>query len=175
MARRDYAWCAWCAWRRTPRGGPMSSAARLMAGLTLVTVPTIILGGLTVLGVLTSGAAGVPGAPELTAVQYALYRAGHAHAGVLLILSIVLQLALDHARLAAGVSWSARVAAPLAAVLVSAGFFGIAHVPALRGVLYVGAALVAYATLIVGVGLLRSLRQSRSVSPRVAAPGPVPA
>lgn len=32
----------------------MSSAARLMTGITLVTVPTIIFGGLTVLGVLTS-------------------------------------------------------------------------------------------------------------------------
>ena len=111
----------------------MSTAARLMIGITLVTVPTIILGGLTVLGVLTSGAAGLTGGPELTALQYALYRAGHAHAGVLVILSIVLQVLLDHARLSTAVCWSARGAAPLAAILVSAGFFGIAHAPALRG------------------------------------------
>jgi hypothetical protein len=153
----------------------MSSAARLMTGITLLTVPTIMFGGLTVLGVLTSGAAGIPGGPELTAVQYALYRAGHAHAGVLLVLSIVLQVLLDHARLPVAVSWSARGAAPLAAILVSGGFFGIAYVPALRAVLYAGAALVAYATLTAGVGLLRSLRRSRSVPATFGAPGPVPA
>ena len=36
-----------------------------MIGITLMTVPTIF-GGLTVLGVLTSGAAGMPRGPELT-------------------------------------------------------------------------------------------------------------
>jgi hypothetical protein len=129
-----------------------------MMGITLLTVPTIIFGGFTVLGVLTSGEAGLPGGPELTAAQYALYRAGHAHAGVLVLLSLVLQVLLDHARLSVPMTWSARVAAPVAAILVSGGFFGLAYVPALRIVLYAGAALVAYATLTVGIGLLRSLR-----------------
>lgn len=143
----------------------MSAATRLMLGITLLTVPTIVFGGLTVLGVITHGAAGLPG-PELTALQATLYRAGHAHAGVLLILSLVLQVLLDHARIAAGAVWSARVAAPLAAVLVPGGFFGLAHVPSLRVLLYAGAALVVYATLAVGIGLLRSLR--RAPEPGVA-------
>jgi hypothetical protein len=129
-----------------------------MMGITLVVVPTIVLGGLTVLGVVTSGAAGLPGPTELTPLQATLYRAGHAHAGVLVILSLVLQLALDHVRLPAPLSWSVRVAAPLAALLVSGGFFGLAHLPALRVLLYAGALLVTYATLAAGVGLLRSVR-----------------
>ena len=83
----------------------MSAATRLMIGVTLLTVPTIVFGGLTVLGVITHGAAGLPG-PELTPLQTALYRAGHAHAGVLLILSLLLQVALDHVRLSAGAAWS---------------------------------------------------------------------
>ncbi len=151
----------------------MSSAARLMTGITLVTVPTIIFGGLIVLGVLTSGTAGMPAAPELTAVQYALYRAGHAHAGVLVILSIVVQVLLDYARLPVEMTWSTRVAAPLAAICVSGGFFGLAHIPALRALLYAGAALVCYATLTTGVGLLRSVRRARTV-PGEVAPRPHP-
>lgn len=143
----------------------MTTASRLMIGVTLVTVPTIVLGGLTVLGVVSGGLAGLPG-PELTALQATLYRAGHAHAGVLVILSIVLQLLLDHVRLAQGMVWGARVAAPLAAILVSGGFFALAHSPPLRVLLYTGAALVAYATLTTGVGLLRSLR----AAPRVTTP-----
>ena len=133
----------------------MSSAARLVAGITLLTVPTIIYGGLTILGVLTSGTAGMPGSPKLNATQYALFRAGHAHAGVLVILSLVVQILLDRARLPPGLAWSARLAAPLAAICVSGGFFGLAYVPALRALLYAGALLVAYATLATGVGLLR--------------------
>lgn len=135
----------------------MSHATRLMIGATIVTVPTIVFGGLAVLGIVTAGGAGVPG-PELTPLQLTLYRAGHAHAGVLVLLSLVLQHLLDAVRLSPGVAWSARVAAPLAAILVSAGFFGLAHAPPLRALLYAGAALVVYATLTVGIGLLRSLR-----------------
>jgi hypothetical protein len=153
----------------------VSSAAKLMTGITLLTVPTIIFGGLTVLGVLTSGVAGLPGGPVLTSTQYALYRAGHAHAGVLVLFSIVLQVLLDHARLAMRMTWSARVAAPLAAIFVSGGFFGVAHIPALRFVLYAGAILVAYATLTVGIGLLRSLRGIQSVPAPVATRRPAPA
>jgi hypothetical protein len=151
----------------------MSSEARLMLGITLLTIPTIVFGGLTVLGVLTSGAAGIP-PPTLAPLQQALYRAGHAHAGVLLILSLFMQVALDHARLGRGVVWSARVAAPLAAVLVSGGFFGLAHFPPLRVLLYGGAASLVYSTLVVGVGLLRSLRRPVRAAPSLFGLSPQP-
>jgi hypothetical protein len=49
-----------------------------------------------------------------------------------------------------------RLAALAAALLVSGGFFVIAHVPSMRGLLYVGAALVVLTTLTVGIGLLRA-------------------
>lgn len=140
----------------------MSFAARLMAGATLVTVPTIVYGGLVVLGVVTGGAAGIHPGIALTPVQVSLYRAGHAHAGVLVILSLVVQVLLDHARLGPGLVWTLRVAAPLAAIVVSSGFFALAHVPQLRAILYAGAALVALATLATGIGLLLSLRNTAS-------------
>lgn len=133
----------------------MTRDARMVAGVTLVTVPTILYGGLVLLGVLTAGGAGAPGPTGLTPVQVALYRAGHAHAGVLLILSLVVQVLLDHAAVRPGLAWSARIAAPAAAILVSAGFFGLAHVHALRVLLYAGAALLVWAVLVSGVGLIR--------------------
>jgi hypothetical protein len=126
-----------------------------MLGITLVVVPTIIYGGLTLLGVVSGGAFGAPAPQTLTSVQQAYYRAGHAHAGVLLILSLVLQMLVDQADLGA-LEWPVRVAAPSAAVLVSAGFFGVAHLPGLRILLYGGAALVAATTVTVGIGLLRA-------------------
>ncbi len=146
-------------------GNPMSRAARLMVGVTLITVPTVVYGGLTVLGIVTSGGAGMPGPRELTALQITLYRAGHAHAGVLVILSLLLQVLLDHVRLSDRVTWSARIAAPAAALLVSGGFFGLAHVAALQVLLYAGAVLVAYSTLATAVGLLRSLGVAATARP----------
>jgi hypothetical protein len=140
----------------------MSRDARLMIGITLLLVPTIAFGGLTVLGVLTSGVAGTPGPTGLSALQLSLYRAGHAHAGVLVILSLLLQVFLDHARLPHGLAWSVRVAAPAAALLVSGGFFGLAHAASLRFLLYAGAALVVSATIATGVGVLRSASAASS-------------
>lgn len=126
-----------------------------MIGISLLLVPTIVYGGVTVLGIVTSGSLGAPGPRDLSPTQLALYRAGHAHAGVLMILSLVLQLALDHARLGARAVWSGRLAAPGAALLVSGGFFAVAHATAAAPMLYLGALCVVYSTVLTGVGLLR--------------------
>jgi len=114
----------------------LSHPARLMAGLTLITVPTIVYGGLTLL-------------------QQALFRAGHAHAGVLVILSLVLQVLLDSATLPERVRWGARVLAVAGAILVSGGFFGLAFFPGFATVLWLGAASVSTAVLLAGIGLVR--------------------
>ena len=47
------------------------------------------------------------------------------------------------------------MAAPAAAIFVPGGFFGIAHVPALRVLSYLGALSLSFATLAIGIGLLR--------------------
>jgi hypothetical protein len=132
----------------------MSPDARLMCGIGLVIVPTIVYGGLAVLGVVSGGAYGVPGPKNLSASQAALYRAGHAHAGVLTILALFLQIAIDDAAIPHGIIWPARIATLLAAPLVSGGFFGIAHTRALRALLYTGALLLVASTLTVGIGLI---------------------
>ncbi len=133
----------------------LSRPARLMAGVTLLTVPTIVYGGLTVLSVVTGGAHGAGAGVALTALQASLFRAGHAHAGVLVILSLVLQVLLDVAELSPRARWIARLTAPLAAILLSGGFFGLAFAPAFAGLLWVGAACLVTSVVIAGVGLLR--------------------
>ena len=49
----------------------------------------------------------------MNAQQLALFRAGHAHAGVWLLLSLVIQVLLDAARLPSSTKWLARIAAPV--------------------------------------------------------------
>ena len=134
----------------------MSRHTQLMWGITFITVPTIVFGGLVLLGVVSGGRFGLPAPPDLTPVQVAFYRAGHAHAGVLMILSLLLQLGIDQARLPRGLVWPIRIAAPAAAILVSAGFFGAAHFPALAILLYAGAATLVGVTLAVGIGMVRA-------------------
>ncbi len=135
----------------------MSTATRLMLGIILLTVPTVIYGGLTVLGFLTSGGAGLRPRMALTPMQQTLFRAMHAHAGVLVLLSLILEAAVDHATLPPPLAWAARVAAPAAAIFVPGGFAGLAFSRRLRVLLYAGVALLVYATVATGVGLLRSL------------------
>jgi len=124
-----------------------------MLGLSLIAVPTVLYGGLTLLGIVSGRAYGVPGPARLSPAQQAFYRAGHAHAGVLLILSLILQMLVDQVELG-WLEWPARIGAPGAAILVSAGFFGVAHLPSLVFVLYTGAALLAGTTLTLGIALV---------------------
>ena len=134
----------------------LSREARLVAGVTLLTVPTIMYGGATLLGTLTKGAAGIsPGNLALDQTQWALFRAGHAHAGVWVVLSLVIQVLLDSAVLSPKLKWLARVAAPLAAVAISGGFFGLAYNPNIKWLLYFGAACLVVVVLLTGAGLLR--------------------
>jgi hypothetical protein len=130
--------------------------AKLMSGITLLIVPTIMYGGWTLLGVLMHGSVGgnVRGL-HLDQTQWALWRAGHAHAGVWSLLSLVLQVLLDSARLPIVLTWVARVAAPAAAVVLSGAFFGLAFTAAFSPLLYLGISLMLVAVLTTGVGLLR--------------------
>jgi hypothetical protein len=103
----------------------LSREARLIAGIALLTVPTIMYGGITLLGILTTGTAGMPPVgPALDDTQWALFRAGHAHVGVWVVFSLLLllQLVLDSATPPARLKWPARISSPLAAVGISGGF-----------------------------------------------------
>lgn len=140
----------------------LSREAKLVSGIILLLVPTIMYGGITLLGVLTQGSAGLaPGNLSLNETQWALFRAGHAHAGVWVILSLVIQALVDSTKLSRLTMWLARLSAPVAAVTFSGGFFGLAFFPAFQWLLYFGGLCLIISLLLTGVGLLRNLQPDK--------------
>src|SRR5688500_18927138 len=75
-------------------GTAMSFESRRLAGILLVLMPTVIMGGASILRLLISD----PAYAE-NALRQDLWRAGHAHAGVLLILSLIVLRYVDEATL----------------------------------------------------------------------------
>ena len=136
----------------------MTRPSQRIAGVILVLVPTVMLGGASLLAALLEGQAGYVDNP----LRQDLWRAGHAHAGVYLVLALVMLRYVDEAALSEGWRWVARLGAPTAAILIPAAFFlsvtspsateaGPAIYLVLPGVVALGAAL-----LTLGVGLLRA-------------------
>ncbi len=134
----------------------LSSISRLFCGIILLTVPTIIYGGYYLLTVLSGQDGGA-----LTDFQKAMFRAGHAHAGVLVLLSLIVQGLIDNTRLGGGLAIAVRIGFPLAAILVSAGFFtaaigqGLTKPNAFIGVLYTGALVLVASVLVLGIALIK--------------------
>ncbi|SDT48258.1 hypothetical protein SAMN05216490_3661 [Mucilaginibacter mallensis] len=135
----------------------MTSISKLMCGITILTVPTIAYGGYFLLTIL-SGSVKIP----LTDFQKAMFRAGHAHAGVLVLLSLIAQLLLDNTQMSPGLDLATRIAFPLAAILISSGFFASAGGSGLTQpnkfiiILYAGALLLVAGLIVLGVGLIKS-------------------
>jgi len=137
----------------------MSPESRRMAGILLIVLPTVVLGGVSILTLLVHD-------PEYIAnpLRQDLWRAGHAHAGVLLVLSLVMLRYVDEAALSEPARRFARVSVPLAAILLPVAFFLSVLRPdatqpnALIYLAYVGAALVITGVLTLGVGLVRTAR-----------------
>ena len=139
----------------------LSVESKIISGILLILVPTIMYGGVTLLGILTDGGVGhKPGQLVLDETQRSLWRAGHAHAGVFVMLALILQPLVDQTALPSSLRWVARLGAPFASILVPAAFFGLAFVPAFKWILYLGIALLAASMLLAGVGLLRNLNST---------------
>src|SRR6266481_4845903 len=103
----------------------MTHEARMMCGVILITVPTIQYGGYFLLTSLINKGSGYMENP----LRQNFFRAGHAHAGVIVILSLVCQNLVDAAVLPSPLAWFVRVGVPLSAILISAGFsfYATAH------------------------------------------------
>jgi hypothetical protein len=118
--------------------------------LALVTVET---GGLYLLKI-------VRGRAEVTPFQEKFARAGHAHAGVLLLLALACQPYADAAGLDGFVGWLARSGVAVSALLMPGGFFfssmgaGRTRPNALIAMVFAGAALLAVSLTTLGLGLL---------------------
>jgi uncharacterized membrane protein len=139
----------------------MSRESRMLSGILLVVLPTVMFGGSSLLGFLTRNAPGYTDNP----LRHDLWRAGHAHAGVYIVLSLVMLRYVDEAALSPFWKWLARVGAPIAAILIPAAFFLSVLSPAakepngLMNLAYVGALFLAGAVLSLGVGLIRAARR----------------
>lgn len=97
----------------------MSRESRMLGGILLVVLPTVMYGGLTLLSLLTRNLPGYNDNP----LRHDLWRAGHAHAGVYLVLSLVMHHYVDEAVLSPFWMWLARSGTPIAAILIPAAFF----------------------------------------------------
>ena len=134
----------------------MTNATKLIAGLLLIAVTTIEYGGTFLLGILSGKNAG------LTEFQRSMFRAGHAHAGVLTILALVALLYTDQAGLSAPIGWAVRIGLAAAPVLVSAGFFGAAigngrtQPGGLIALLWIGVFVLGGCLIVLGIGLIRA-------------------
>jgi hypothetical protein len=123
------------------------------AGVLLLTILLVEFGGWYMLRI-------VAGRVPLTGFQKAFSRAGHAHAGVLVLFSLVAQLYADVADLSGIAGTVAHSAIPLAAILMPLGFFaasaGAGRTTPNRaiGFVYAGALALAIGVATLGLGLL---------------------
>jgi hypothetical protein len=86
----------------------MSRNSRRLAGIILIILPTVMFGGVSILRLLISDPAYMD-----NPLRQDLWRAGHAHAGVLLILALVVLRYVDEARLSERVNPTASSAWPM--------------------------------------------------------------
>jgi hypothetical protein len=132
----------------------LSAETRHTAGIILLTIVAIESGGVLMLRL-------VRGQQAATPFQKAFFRAGHAHAGVLVTLALVCQILADAADVGAGpLAVLARNGVPAAAILMPAGFFLAAtgrdaHQPnRLIVLLYAGIVALGLGVVALGMGLL---------------------
>ena len=131
----------------------MSDESRILAGILFLSLVTVETGGLYLVKLWKDASGATP-------FQIGFARAGHAHAGVLLILSLLNLLYVDQTGLADGWAWIARSGVPIAAILMPAGFFaasagaGRTKPNGLIAMVFAGGAVMAVALTTLGIGLL---------------------
>lgn len=137
---------------------PLSSSGRAAAGLTLLAMIGIELGGNYVLDISR-------GKLPATEFQTTFARTGHGHAGALATLGLAGSLLAEHTALPGPARQFARWSIPAASVLMPAGFFlssmgkDRTEPNRLMGLVYVGAGVLAAGLGTLGVGLLAAARR----------------
>jgi len=131
----------------------LSANSRGTAGVLLLTLVAVEYGGWFMLRI-------VRGRQPVTAFQQAFFRAGHAHAGVLVILALVGQILVDATTLSGPLADLARDGIWVAAILMPSGFFlsaagkGVTTPNRFIILLYLGAASLTIGVVSLGIGLL---------------------
>jgi hypothetical protein len=130
----------------------LTDASRHIAGILLLTIVTVEFGGSFLLRIHR-------GQIRFTDFQKSFARAMHAHAGVLVILSLLCLLLADAANLTGFFGWAGRLGVPIAAILMPGGFAASALIgkgeitKPNRFIWLIGAGAVSLAIGVVYVGL----------------------
>jgi hypothetical protein len=134
----------------------MSPESRRVAGILLIILPTVVFGGVSVLTLLVNDPT-----YQDNELRQDLWRAGHAHGGVLLVLSLVALRYVDETRLGRRARGFVRYTIPAAAILLPIAFFLSVLSPdatepnALIYLAYLGAVSLVAGLLTLAIGLLR--------------------
>jgi len=126
---------------------------RLFPIIAWLSLPGVMFGGYSLLRLLAQG-------DKLTAFQQSYFRAGHAHAGVLLVLSLVYYQYLGQTTLSTSIRWTACIVLTVGILAQSGGFFlhmflGQPGRPSVgTAVSTIGAVLLAVAVLVLAWGLI---------------------
>jgi hypothetical protein len=136
----------------------MTSASLRVAAILLLAVFTVEFGGLSLLRMIQLRDPGYMENP----VRRKLFRAGHAHAGVWIVFALVGLLYVDQADLADGLKAAVRTSFAAAPILMPLGFFLSVIPPDVQRpnrvivLVYLGGLALAFATITLGIGLLRA-------------------
>ena len=146
----------------------MTESSRKLAGILLIILPTVAYGGVTLLTMLINHDSGYVDNP----LRQDLWRAGHAHAGVLLILSLVVLRYVDETSLSENLKRFVRGGTPTTAILIPAAFFLSVLDPESKepnGLIYLayaGFVLLAFTLVTLGIGLVRQKSKQTGPFPR---------
>lgn len=130
----------------------LDDSTAALGGVVLLTVATIAFGGTFLLRVLG-------GSPPTNELQRTFFRAGHAHAGVLVMLGLIVALFVDLADVGSLATGLSRLVL-LAAILMPAGFFlsVVGENPqrpnGLRALIWAGAGCLVVGVIASGIGLI---------------------
>jgi hypothetical protein len=134
----------------------MSGATTSTAGVLLITVAAIAYGGYSLLRFLTRRTPGYMDNP----LRQNLFRAGHAHAGVLVMLALIALPYIDASGLGDGLKGLVRAGFTLPPILMPLGFFlsvappGSERPNRLILATYAGAVVLVAAVLTLGISLI---------------------
>ena len=137
---------------------------RRLAGWLLLAIPLVAFGGTSILRLVISDPAYIE-----NELRRDLWAAGHAHAGVLLVLSLVMLRYAEEVELPSIPRYFAAHGVPLAAIFIPAAMFlsvldGEATEPnGLINLAYVGAISLLLGTASLAIGLLRRGEEAQTI------------
>jgi hypothetical protein len=135
----------------------MELKTKRLAGLLFIILPTVAFGGVSLLSMLIDPDSGY----MQNKLRQDLWRAGHAHAGVLLILSLLILRYVDQANLSSGIKGFIRIGVPIAAILLPLAFFlsvldkDATEPNAMIYLAYAGFVILILTLILLGYGLMK--------------------